>query len=103
MNVPSYAAAAAKLLERGLRQRSAPPDEDRARGVATIERALQARARRHRFRTAFGVAAAAALAVLGWQGFHAAADDADSRLNGCRSVVHASRAKLLIDPLFRGQ
>ncbi|HEY6080663.1 MAG TPA: FecR domain-containing protein [Polyangiaceae bacterium] len=76
MNVPSYAAAAAKLLERGLRQRSAPRDEDRARGVATIERALQAQARRRRFRTAFGVAAAAALVVLGWQGFHAAAGDA---------------------------
>lgn len=65
MNVPRYAALAAKLL----RQRLAPGQVgvgDRERGVKTIERALGARARRTRLRW-LGVAAAAAVAVLGWR------------------------------------
>ncbi len=66
MNTPRYAAAAAKLIANHL---PAPKlgSGDEARGVATIERALRARARRRRL-VAFGsLCAAAATLVLGLQ------------------------------------
>ena len=61
MNVPRFASAAAKLLRASL------PDErlltaDRARGIATIERAVLARARRRRLQ--WGVAALACAAAV---------------------------------------
>lgn len=63
MNIPRYAAAAAKLLSRNLPVGGATPG-DRARGVATIERAMQARLRRRRLFAAGGALAAAAAALL---------------------------------------
>jgi ferric-dicitrate binding protein FerR (iron transport regulator) len=65
MNLPSYAAAAARLLRlHALHTDSVAAD--RERGVSTIERALRARARRRRLQAALAVFAAAALLVL-WQ------------------------------------
>jgi len=67
MNTPRYAAAAAKLLAKREHALLSVPDE-RERGVATIERAMQARSRR---RGAYGAlatltaAAAVVLAVVG--------------------------------------
>jgi ferric-dicitrate binding protein FerR (iron transport regulator) len=63
MNVPRHAAAAAKLLRRALSTATTSAG-DRARGLATIERAMQVRARRRRWRQGL-VAAAAAATLLG--------------------------------------
>lgn len=62
MNTPRYAAAAAKLLRRYLPDATVRSG-DEARGIATIERAMQARTRKRRF-LAIGGALAAAAAVL---------------------------------------
>ena len=68
MNIPRFASAAAKLLRASL------PDEepvlgDRARGIATIERAMHARARKRRLRWSAAVfASAAAVFALVWTG-----------------------------------
>jgi ferric-dicitrate binding protein FerR (iron transport regulator) len=59
MNVPRHAAAAAKLLRRELSTATTSAG-DRARGLATIERAMQVRTRRRRWLQGLGVAAAAA-------------------------------------------
>lgn len=67
MNTPRYAAAAAQLLAKRGHALPSVPDE-RARGIATIERAMQARSRRRRSHAALATltaAAAIALAVLG--------------------------------------
>jgi hypothetical protein len=60
VNVPRHAAAAAKLLQRGL---STPITAagDRVRGLATIERAMMVRARRRRW---LGISLLAAAALL---------------------------------------
>jgi ferric-dicitrate binding protein FerR (iron transport regulator) len=72
MNIPSHAAAAAKLLSSRLTTTRPVPDE-RERGIATIERAMQARVRRRRA-VAGGVvlAAAAALALMAQEVRHSA-------------------------------
>ena len=66
MNTPRYAAAAAKLIGKHLPV-AVDVAGDRARGVATIERALVARTRRRRFVAVGAVFAAAALVVLATQ------------------------------------
>lgn len=64
MNVPRFASAAAKLLRSSLPE-ARPSTGDRQRGMATIERALHARARRRRLTWgAIGFAAAAAALLL---------------------------------------
>lgn len=64
MNVPRYAAAAAKLLARHVTN-DAPPAGERERGIETIERAMQQRLRRRSWwRGAAVLAAAAAFALL---------------------------------------
>ena len=67
MNTPRYAAAAAKLIRQHL-PAGVVSTGDQARGVATIERAMHARARRRRL-IALGslVAAAAAFAIIATQ------------------------------------
>lgn len=67
MNTPRYAAAAARLLKQHLPS-SLIVSADEARGVATIDRALQARTRRRRL-VAFAsvTAAAAAVWLVAWQ------------------------------------
>src|SRR3954469_19841328 len=67
MNTPRYAAAAAKLLGKHVRSTELVPG-DRERGLATIERAMQARAGRRRLRLGIGVFAAAAALLLVVQG-----------------------------------
>jgi len=62
MNIPPYAAAAAKLLRRHL-PGAAGTLGDEARGIATIERAMRARNRQRRFLT-LGASLAAAAAVI---------------------------------------
>ena len=66
MNIPGYAAAAAKFLK-SLDVRVAAPTGDRERGIATIERALHARSRRRRLAWSGGVIAVAAALTLMWQ------------------------------------
>lgn len=66
MNTPHYAAAAAKLLNKRVTSTQAIPDEQ-ARGIETIERAMQARLRRRRMQGAVAVLAAAAGLVLAVQ------------------------------------
>jgi hypothetical protein len=61
MNVPRYAAAAARLLRQHL-PASQPPAPDKALSVATIERAIVARA--HRRRLAWGVTGLALAAAI---------------------------------------
>jgi ferric-dicitrate binding protein FerR (iron transport regulator) len=63
MNTPRYAAAAAKLIRQHLPSVTVVTG-DEARGVATIERALRARARRRRLVGAGGFLAAAAAVAL---------------------------------------
>jgi hypothetical protein len=63
MNTPRYAALAAKLLGGALRQTELVP-HDRERGIATVERAMQARARRRRWLRGVSVFAAAASVLL---------------------------------------
>ena len=68
MNTPRYAALAAKLLGKHVRSTDLVAG-DRERGIVTIERAMQARARRRRL--VFGgrlLAAAAALVLVGFGG-----------------------------------
>jgi ferric-dicitrate binding protein FerR (iron transport regulator) len=62
MNIPSHAAAAAKLLRSRIGSTQAVPDE-RERGITTIERAMQARVRRRRA-VGGGVVLAAAAGLL---------------------------------------
>lgn len=64
MNVPRYAAAAAKLLGRHVPTGRVAAG-DRARGVATIQAALAARTRRRRLLWVGGVLAVAASTLLG--------------------------------------
>lgn len=66
MNVPRYAALAAQLLGRHLPQ-AQPVSGDRERGIATIERAMLARARRRRVMWLSGTLAAAATVILAVQ------------------------------------
>lgn len=63
MNTPRYAAAAAKLIRQSLPSATVVAG-DEARGVATIERALRARARRRRLVGVGTVLAAAAAVAL---------------------------------------
>ena len=68
MNIPRFAAAAAKLL-RGSLSDQEPVAGDRGRGIATIERAVRSRAHRRRLNWSGGVlAAAAAVFLLIWAG-----------------------------------
>jgi ferric-dicitrate binding protein FerR (iron transport regulator) len=67
MNTPRYAAAAARLLARTL-PTTAAARGDRERGLATIERAMQVRARRRRMATLLATCAAAAVPLLGVAG-----------------------------------
>ncbi|HEX6764028.1 MAG TPA: FecR domain-containing protein [Polyangiaceae bacterium] len=64
MNVPRYASQVARLLSAALGEGSAPPQGDRARGTATIERAILARHRRRGVRLAL-LAAASFLVFVG--------------------------------------
>jgi TolA-binding protein len=64
MNVPRYAAAAARLLGRRV-PAARPAAGDRERGIGTIQAALSARTRRRRLLGAGGVLALAASALLG--------------------------------------
>ena len=66
MNTPRYATAAAKLIGKYLPAASTAAG-DQARGIATIERALRARARRRRLFAVGGAVAAAAALVLAAQ------------------------------------
>jgi len=70
MNAPRYAVAAAKLLAKHL-PTARPGLRERERSVATIERALQARARRRALYVGVGslsaVAAAALLVFVSWR------------------------------------
>lgn len=67
MNTPRYAAAAAKLLRQRL-PTSTVDAGDQARGMATIERAMYARARRRRLAgSGFALGAAAAVWLVGAQ------------------------------------
>lgn len=63
MNTPRYAALAAKLLEGALRP-SQLVSHDRERGIATVERAMRARARRQLWLRGTSIVAAAACLVL---------------------------------------
>lgn len=66
MNTPRYAAAAAKLLGKQV-QKPELVTGDRERGIATIERAMQARARQKRLLWATSACAAAAALLLSLQ------------------------------------
>lgn len=63
MNVPRFASAAAKLL-RGSLPEDKPKAGDRVRGIATIERAMLARARRRRLKWAGAAVVSCAAAFL---------------------------------------
>jgi hypothetical protein len=99
MNVPRYAVSAAKLLRRQL-STSSPSSSDPARGLATIERALRARAQRRAARVAvvggLAVAAAAAL-VLATRSFFPAARPSgelvriDASPSAAGAVIHGSK------------
>jgi hypothetical protein len=67
MNIPRYAAAAAKLLGKRVRGTELVAG-DRERGIATIERAMQARVRRRRLVFGAGILASAAALLLVVQG-----------------------------------
>jgi ferric-dicitrate binding protein FerR (iron transport regulator) len=67
MNIPRYAVAAARTLKRHLEQ-VPPPAGDRARALATIERAMAVRSRRRALLWTLAAAAAAAAALALWQG-----------------------------------
>jgi len=67
MNTPRYAAAAAKLIRQHLPSVTSVSGNEE-RGVATIERAMRARARRRRLVGVSSLlAAAAASLIVGWQ------------------------------------
>jgi len=63
MNVPQYASTAAKLLRRFLPTAQTTIVADRQRGIATLERAMLARARRRRLQR-LGATLAAAASIL---------------------------------------
>ena len=63
MNIPRFASAASKLLRAAL-PKAEPATGDRARGLATIERAILARSRRRRLQWAGAVVASAAAVCL---------------------------------------
>jgi hypothetical protein len=95
MNIPSYAALAAKLLGRHV-----PPavgvGADRERSLRTIERAMLARARRRLvFRGAALLASAAAL-VLAWQVVRHARSGAEASAQVAIDVSPAGRGAALM-------
>ena len=63
MNTPRYAAAAASLLKKHLPGAAGSPPRERS--IATIERAIAARARRRRWFGVVGALSAAAAVTLG--------------------------------------
>jgi len=83
MNVPRYAATAAKLLQKQLAT-SVPAPSERERGLATIQEAMRARSKRRRIWTLSSVAAAASLLLAAGLVSQLGAEEADVALISIR-------------------